>query len=165
VPKDGEIEKEAIANIMNMLDKMNNVWMYKFSTSPTDDGIELKESPMDSVYYMTHSGASIRFKMANISKGLAKVVQPFAELIYFDKPSVEISTIPRLGYCPIEYWTQEFNDLISDKELSGISATDYKSSIKKYYLNGKLLSIPKNDKVIRDHNGGSVNKIYFENNT
>lgn len=155
----GHYEKELLDKIFSSLDRWDDIWQCKFSTESQGDGQNLTETPNDSIYYMTHSGASLRFKMANMEKGLAKVIQPFAECLYFDSPEEGLSETPKLGYFTQEYFTREFMDQASSEEPVG---QDYQSLIKKYYHDGKFVAAPKNEKIIFDHNGSPVNKIFFE---
>jgi hypothetical protein len=158
-PKGKEHEFKVLTAMMNMLDKCDHVWSSKFSTESQGTGKDLVETPNDSVYYMTKSGASIRFKMANLEKGIRRVIQPFAEFIYFHNPELGNSEAPKIGYFTQEYFTQEFEDMCTRKEeIDG----DYQSSIKKYYQDGRFVAAPKTDKVTFQHNGSPVNKVYFE---
>ncbi len=161
VLRGGEQEQEVLRNMMNFLDKYDDIWLCKFSTESQGDGKNLSETPNDSIYYMTNSGASIRFKMANLKEGIECVVQPFADFIYFESPEEGASEIPKLGYFTQEYFTQEFTDLIKGDEKP---EEDYHSSIRKYYNNGKLEDVPKTSKIKFQHNGSPVNRIFFENN-
>ena len=154
-----DIEQKRISNIMTDLDSLK-VWSHKFSSESQGTGENLTKTPDDSLYYMSHSGASLRFKMANKGKGLKKIIQPIMEKIFFErvrKGKIEILETPKLGYTVCEYATQDFFDQLEKDSVD----SDYKSQIRKY-KRGDKIEIPKLENIKYDHEGSPVNKIYFE---
>lgn len=151
-----DVERKIISDAMTTFDKLD-VWTSKFSTESQGTGEDLTETPDDSIYYMTRSGASLRFKMANRDKGIVKVIQPIMEKVFFENIQYDISESPKEGYFVKEYATQDFLNT-----LKGDPATaDYKSSIKKFRRNNKL-EIPRLENIKYQHEGSPVNKIHFE---
>ena len=150
-----EVEQRVLSDLMATLDRLD-VWSHKFSTESQGTGENLTETPNDSVYYMSSTGASLRFKMANRNQGVRKVIQPIMEKIFFEKPGEEISEMPKLGYFVREYTTQDFLDKLGQESID----SDYQSSIRKYERTDKL-EIPKLDNIKIDHEGSPVNRIDF----
>jgi hypothetical protein len=159
VPIGGIQEKVVLSNIINLLDRYDNIWQYKFSTGDLDKDGKPLSPEKDSIYYMTRSGASLRLKMTNRDKGLRKVVQPFSEFIYFMQTKDDISETPKIGYITQEFFSQEFLDLLENGQ---IPSDDYVSSIKKYFEDNKLTAVTAPKSALK-HDGNLVNKIYFEN--
>lgn len=150
------MEQKIIFDLMSVFDKLD-VWSYKFSTESQGTGDNLRETPDDSIYYMTSHGVSIRFKMANREKGIEKVLQPMMEKIFFMRYRDEdLSETPKLGYHVTEYATPEFFDALRNE----VAGEDYKSSIRKY-KRGDKTEIPKFKNIKRSHDGSPVNKIFF----
>lgn len=155
----GITTEQAISEIIEQLDGWEDFWASKFTTESQGTGEDLQETPVDSIYYMAKVGSSLRLKMANLEQGLKKVIQPFAEFIYFTKPGAESSSeVPVLGYNTEEYFSKVFTNLITSNESP---SEDYQSSIKKYYKNGHFYDAPKTDNVTFHHNGSPVNKIFW----
>ena len=151
-----DIEQRVISDIMATLDKLD-IWSHKFSTESQGTGENLTETPDDSVYYMTPSGVSLRFKMANRDKGIREVIQPIMEKIFFEKIGEGLSETPKTGHFVHEYATQIFFDQLTAASIE----SDYQSSIKKY-KRGSEIEIPKLENIKYSHAGSPVNKIYFE---
>ncbi len=150
-----EVEQKVLSDLIATLDRLD-VWSHKFSSESQGTGENLIETPNDSVYYMSSSGASLRLKMANRNQGVKKVIQPIMEKIFFEKPGEEISETPTLGYFVREYATQDFLNEFKEESID----SDYQSSIRKYERGGKI-EIPKLDNIKIDHEGSPVNKIDF----
>ena len=150
-----EAEQKVLSDLMTTLDRLD-VWSHKFSTESQGTSENLIETPNDSVYYMSSSGASLRLKMANRNQGVKKVIQPIMEKIFFEKLGEEISETPKLSYFVREYATQDFLDRLTVEP----SENDYQSPIRKYERGGKI-EIPKLDNIKIDHEGSPVNRIYF----
>lgn len=150
-----EVEQKTLSDLMATLDRLD-VWSHKFSTESQGTSENLTETPNDSVYYMSLSGASLRLKTANRSQGVKKVVQPIMEKIFFDKPGEAVSETPKLGYFVREYATHDFLNKLEEETID----SDYQSSIRKYERGNKI-EIPKLDNIKIDHEGSPVNKINF----
>lgn len=150
-----KIENEAVKKVFELLERFN-IWSYKFSTM-SDGRVdeELIRGPNDSIYFVSPSGVSLRFKIANKGRGFLEIVQPFMEKIFFDKIGENLSEIPKMGYFVQECTTREFWDLLKGKKIN----RDYVSSIRKYRC-GEKLEIPKLDNIICCLDGNSVNYIY-----
>ncbi len=155
VKEKNEIEQRVLSDLIITLDHLD-IWSHKFSTESQGSGENMIETPNDSIYYMSPSGASLRLKMANRNQGIDKVIQPIMEKIFFEKLHEEISETPNLGYFVREYATRDFFDLLAGGSIDD----DYQSSIRKYERGGKI-EIPKLDNIKYSHEGSPVNRIDF----
>ena len=144
----------SLDGIVQYLDSLN-VWQCKFST---EGGGTHRER--DSLYYVTKSRISLRLKRSELEKGLNAVMQPFMETIVFDAghgggfyPSED----PSIDAVPLERCSQEFYDLQSQDTTS----RNFTSQIPKFYKDGKLFYVGSPEHLFHDHNGSSINQIYF----
>jgi hypothetical protein len=166
--KDENYEKRVLKLIMNDLDKLD-LWKCKFSTSNNasrEDNIEPKET--DSIYYMTPSGASLRFKMIMFDKnngymeeyGIHYVKQAFATFIYFTD-GLSGSDMPIVGNNHVkEIFDDNFLALINQKTpIEKSYSTNITSLTDKYGL--WEASAPLDSER---HPGSLVNKIFFIRN-
>jgi len=163
-------EKNVIKLIMNDLDKLD-LWMYKFSTSSMavhkNEGISPKDS--DSIYYMTPSGSSLRFKMSNYEKGISHIIQPFSVVIMFPKTESK-NEYPFNEYSlsgPIEGETMVHERFYKDFTTVVNQPTPIKEDYNSHLLaladeHGFWdVALTNKDRPYHTHNGSLVNKIFF----
>lgn len=166
-------EKNVINLIMNGLDNID-LWMYKFSTSnrakPQDD---LRPKETDSIYYITPSGACLRFKMIMFIKnnhysensdehGLHYVVQDFATFAYF-KTRYGGSNTPIIKDSEVnEIFDDKFQTLINQgKQIETNYHTGFATLTDKDGL-WSATTIDQQERTdVRTHEGSRVNKIFF----
>jgi hypothetical protein len=171
--KNEDYEKRVLKLIMNDLDKLD-LWMCKFSTSSMaihkNEGISPKDS--DSIYYMTRSGSSLRFKMSNYKEGIFHVIQFFSVVTRFRKTESN-TPYPFDEYSlsgPIEGETMVEEKFYEDFDTVINQATPIKEDYNSYLValadeHGFWDVASKNNKKpCSTHNGSLVNKIFFTQN-
>lgn len=165
----GEVVLFELNNIIDFLDK-KDFWKYRFTTSSgSDTGGELLEDPLDSVYYLTSSGALLRIKRS-VAVGDYKFhngVQPFSEATFFTNTSNKkneksgkgvFSQKPVLGWSVQDVLTSEFRRILeADVDFNG----QYVSKIGLYKKDDEIVAFnyDYNDDGIWRHSGDSVNTI------
>lgn len=171
--KNENYEKHIFKLIIEDLDKLN-LWKCKFSTSNRAnlwDDLSPKET--DSIYYMTPSGSSLRFKTIMFVKnndyaespeehGLEYVVQEFATFVYF-QTRYGGSNIPIIGNSKVkEIFDDKFQSLISQENpitenyQTGLVALNDKNGL----WDVTTIEREKNNDI-STHEGSLVNKIFF----
>ncbi len=148
--------EQYIKRVMQGLDR-ENFWAYKFTTENVSGiplGPALEFSDVDSVYYITRSGISLRLKRSISEEGLGTVIQPFFEKIIFGLPDSGLSvTEPLVGSRVTEYRSKEFYDLLNQERILG----DFASPNEIYVKDGKIFYVKSNDRS--PHEGDRVNGI------
>lgn len=154
-----ECEK-GVAEVLNYLDR-SPIWKFKFSTEASGGKAygALESSSIDSIYYMTESGISIRIKRAAIADGyeFKTVIQPFMEKIFFTyggKQKVPMESEPTLGLFVIDYETKEFANRIMSQ-----GGGDFVSPLVVYMKEGKPYAVAGPDDIWI-HEGDRVNELF-----
>jgi len=171
--KDENYEKRVLKLIMDDLDKLD-LWMCKFSTSNRakhQDDLSPKET--DSIYYITPSGACLRFKMIMFIKnnhysensdahGLHYVVQDFATFVYF-KTRHGGSNTPIIKDSEVnEIFDDKFQTLINQgKQIETNYHTGFATLTDKDGLWSATTIGQQERNGVRTHEGSLVNKIFF----
>ena len=153
--------QSAINEVIRYLDDLP-VWRYKFSTEASGGNIvgEVEHSDIDSIYYMTESGISIRLKRSAVVEGydFKTIIQPFMEKIFFRYGSRAQETMegkPKLGLSVVDYCSTEFKERIKTSDKEG----DFTSPLVVYIKEGKPFIVAGPDDMYV-HNGDRVNKIF-----
>jgi hypothetical protein len=171
--KNENYEKRVLELIMSDLDKLD-LWLCKFSTSNRAhqwDNLSPKET--DSIYYMTPSGASIRFKRIMFDEnnsyakhpdehGLHYVVQDFATFIYF-KNRHGGSNVPTVKDSEVkEIFDDKFQAMINQENpIQTNYSTGFATLTDKDGLWSATTVGTQNRDDVRTHEGSLVNKIFF----
>jgi len=136
----------------NLVSELNNsdFWNDVFRTG--DGGFDDKT---DSFYYLSPSHLSLRLKTANLPNGLESVVQPFNEIIVFEKDG-QISENPKMGYTVSEFLSKDFLNL---QKTSSSTVGDFISPLKFH----KSLGTVDIKQEFFKHLGHEVSKIDFSN--
>lgn len=138
--------------VFESLDNMG-IWKSKFST-----GEQTPNPQRDSVYYTTPSGLSLRFKMANITKNIDHIIQPFMENIHFIGDSTKpLKRLPEIGMNTYEFLSREFFEL----QNSNSCDSPFESQVKIYYKNGAPYHFSPPPNLYHRHPGNAVNRIFF----
>lgn len=164
---------EHLCALERYLDSLS-LWRFKFSTGEYDrEGRFILDDTLDSLYYVTASGISLRLKRSALAHAerdgegacnLESVVQPFADLVIFRRKGEEAAhlsyweTEPSIGFPVREEFTISFGDVLKD--------TSYRESFV------SPLELYRDDKGLKDvgcdprfragtHDGHDVNRIYF----
>ncbi|MBU1039285.1 hypothetical protein KKC17_03645 [Patescibacteria group bacterium] len=158
------IQKESlcqqyIVSIEKFLDNQN-IWKYKFSTdSLSGGGTEepLNKSVLDSLYYMSESGISLRLKLVNFSKGLGQVVQPLMEKTVFESIDqlIQIKENPEVGCVVNDYASEEFYKALNE------STENYKSVINIHQDKDFIKGLTFSGSIKHKHLGDRVNQVIF----
>jgi hypothetical protein len=156
-PQDFIAERQKIeyAAFKMAFDEINSLdfWAYKFSTMcGYGTGDELLRSSNDSIYFVSPSGVSLRFKRANGGRGIRKIIQALMEKIVFEKDG-KINENPEKGHHVREYTSQEFLALVEWKREP---LKDFHSPLR-IYFHGENMIIPNLDNNIFHHEGDPVN--------
>ncbi len=131
------------------------VWSTKFSTGENPDQ---RNENIDSHYYITKSGISLRLKQANLQKqGLAGVIQPLMDKVMFESPDGVLSEQPQVGYATYEYLTPDFLMLQEQGQIEN----DFTSPLKVYIKDDKpyYIELPAGAPARYKHEGHYVNEI------
>lgn len=158
-------QHEVLNELESLLDRVT-LWGAKFATENSGGAgahipLQSYNRQTDSLYYVTPSGVSLRLKTINIEKGIAEVIQPFAEKIIFVGPNHESSEVPKEGYNVEEYLSGSFSRAVNKGDA-------YTPSLEVYRESGSIIAIASDyDERIRRrsvspaHEGDRVNKIFF----
>ncbi len=121
----------ALSALTGYLD--SHTWLHRFTTGEPG----ATDPSQDSQYWVTPEGASLRLKMSEARLGVAKVIQPFCEKIYFLDHNNEICLEPNVGRIAQEYLSREF------LRLQGLDAApgSFESQIRTYAQHGKIVAI------------------------
>ncbi len=150
-----------LEKIEKVLDS-KDIWKYKFSTQPGSGSMEqLTTSPQDSLYYVTHTGLSLRVKriLAYRPEKDEPLIYPvFEKAVFRSGGQEDYSTIPEYGLWAGEFASKDFLNL--QKNNTKLS-DNYNSKLRFYVDAGKIVGVAselKNEDPY--HNGDRVNKIY-----
>jgi len=161
--KKKEYLQSELANLEHALDALP-IWRKKFSTEGEGGGVASESnesltinSEMDSIYYITPHGSSLRLKKSIIADGLDMVASRFAEKIFFVGKTGKISVQPIEKFTVREYFTEKFSNCVRDENVS----QDFHSHIRTYEKDGDIRAIvmPEDD-TNEPHVGDRVNKIF-----
>ncbi len=161
-------DTEGLKQLINILDRIT-LWKTKFSTECSGgagDEIPLQEynPEMDSLYYTTPSGATLRLKTAALYDGrnLRAAIQPITEKIAFEGPHGELIESPRIGYNVREYFSPSFMSAMQEGNTNR-----YTPELRIYRRADAsiVISHSKNERTGQesfgaDHDGDRVNKIF-----
>lgn len=162
-------DKEALKQLIEILDRLT-LWKTKFSTECSGgagDGIPLqKYNPeMDSLYYTTPSGATLRLKTAVLhdERNLRAVVQSITEKIAFEGPNGELVESPKIGYGVREYFSPSFISAMQEGNTN-----KYLPRLRVYRREDASVVIShsedirtKQESFGADHDGDRVNKLFL----
>ncbi len=148
-----------VAKMVAYLDSLP-IWKFKFSTEIGASVVgPLKEDELDSLYYMTASGISMRLRRASLPEGygLGAVVQPFMEKVRFcDMRAKRFESEPTLGLTVEDYASREFEERLKNAG----EKDDFVSPLAVWMKDEKPVAFGGPDDV-RIHNGDRVNKIFM----
>lgn len=161
-------DTEGLNQLINILDRLT-LWKTKFSTECSGgagDDIPLQEynSEMDSLYYTTPSGATLRLKTAVLhnERNLRAAIQPITEKIAFEGPNGELIESPRIGYNVREYFSPSFMSAMQEGNTN-----QYTPELRIYRREDAsvVISHSKNERTGQesfgaDHDGDRVNRIF-----
>src|SRR3989344_4121713 len=160
--------REKFNELCRNLDKMS-IWAAKFSTENAggaSDAIPMEpfNQEIDSLYYVTCSGMSLRLKTAELAEGLSSVVQPVAERILFDIREGERSMVTSvtLKSRVVEYFSDSLN-----QTLDNGTATTYQPKFFAYKDGKETITVAnfdeKQNKFVYPsfHRGDRVNSVFF----
>lgn len=147
-----------VAKMIAYLDSLS-LWEYKFSTELGASVVgPLTEDELDSLYYMTASGISMRLRRASLTEGagLGAVAQPFMEKMRFRDPQTKrFESVPMLGSTVEDCVTREFEERLKNRG----EKSDFVSPLATWVKDGKPLAFGGPDDV-SIHNGDRVNRIF-----
>jgi len=129
-----------------------NVWAVRFSTGEIG-----KTKQTDSLYYMMPNGASLRLKRSELKRGIAAVVQPFMEIIFFEDKDLKPTEFLNIGNTTMEYCSEDFYRIQKQNEAN----KSFSSGIKRYYKNGGLFYMLPTTNLFHEHNGSEVNNVFY----
>jgi len=164
MPEYREAANKQIDEIVGFLDN-SDFWATRFTTAIGSGSDAVSTSSLDSVYYMTRSGVSLRIKRSVIDDGykFKNAVQPFMELTLFGNPHSEqerFKQLPENGLWVKDFLTPGFEDLIS-KQNGG---KEYHSPLHMHEKDGWIVGVTGPDNVWI-HEGDRVNSISQRGNT
>ena len=152
-----------LAELERRLDVLR-LWQSKFSTMPGSgigDALE-RDTAIDSVYYVTPSGISLRLRKVSLEegRGLAEVALPYQERIIFASDTDRSQTLhPNLGKWVNEYSTRSFQRIFDQPIINA----DYQSKIHLHQTGRAVAGLSAPDREwLEAHTGDRINHLYFE---
>lgn len=130
-----DISKKYLERVIALLDG-EDMWLYKFTTrNDRSEVTEAEKQNTDSIYYVTKSRQSLRLRQHDLLKdGMAGVVQPFMEKIFFIDDNANVVDEPVMGKGLFEYATDEFAKAQDERH-----ASEFVSRIRRYDKDGKIV--------------------------
>lgn len=154
----------ALQRLISILDNLT-IWSAKFATECSggaSDSVALQkyDSETDSLYYTTHSGATMRLKVVELPSGLRAAAQPFTEKILFIGSGGDIGEQPKEGYRVEEFISPTFLRAIKDNKPE-----EYIPALKIYREGSIIKAVSRTNKDGKesfspDHSGDRINKIF-----
>jgi len=158
-----DYKNQKLSEMMAFLEKQP-IWKYKFSTDNSSGRTLFAGQNLDSIYFLSHSGVTLRLKKENYLTDLRGVLKQLDDVCIFidqkcnlihdisrsDKeesiPAEFVSFEPKTGYRVQEYFSKEFLEHQNGAFKSKITLTEQDGKIKISNFDG-------------DHSGHIINNI------